>query len=106
MISILWEYFSSYIVENRTCLQIYQMDKYWRRLQPATPFLQSVLSSELKNSKTFFTLRFTQQEEDIVLQTKFFKIQKLFRFCRKYTLHVTSAKYYTFIFMLYNETST
>ena len=41
-------------------------------LLPASPFLDYVFSSELKNSKTFFTLSFGQQMKDIVLQTNFF----------------------------------
>ena len=32
------------------------MGRHWKGLLPASPFLQDVLSSELKSSKTFFAL--------------------------------------------------
>ena len=47
------------------------MRSHWKMLLIASPFLKDVLISELKNSKTFFTLWFARQDEDIVL-TNFF----------------------------------
>ena len=46
------------------------MRRHWNGLLPAFPFLQDVMSSELKN-KILLALWFTHQEEDIALQVDY-----------------------------------